>query len=60
MILPGCAIMVILVPAAKQGAVIDFVALGLVIGIMWFTRSVALASVVGLGVLFFTPEWLPI
>ena len=54
-LLPGCAIMAILVPAAIQGTAMDFIALGLVVGIMWFSGSVALASAVGLGVLFFAP-----
>lgn len=49
--LPGCAIIAILVPALRQGSLLDLVAMVSVVGIMWFTKSVVLATVVGLGLL---------
>ena len=49
--LPGCAIMAILVPAVRQGDVTDFVALLCVVGLMWKTDNVVIATVVGLIVL---------
>lgn len=49
--LPGCAIIAILVPALRDGTLLDLVALVSVVSIMWFTNSVVLATVVGLGLL---------
>lgn len=49
--LPGCALMAILAPAAWQADILEMVALGCVIIIMWVTDSVVLATTVGLGVL---------
>ena len=49
--LPGCAIMAILVPAARQGSVAEALALGSVLGIMWITDSVVLATLSGLAIL---------
>ncbi len=49
--LPGCALVAILAPAAWRGSVVELVALASVIALMWFTDSVVLASVVGVGIL---------
>ena len=49
--LPGCAIMAILTPAIRQGSSTDIVALLCVLGIMWKTDNVVLATVSGLAVL---------
>ncbi|MGI9316662.1 MAG: AzlD family protein [bacterium] len=57
-ILPGCAFMAILVPAVRQGSLFDALALAGVVGIMWKTDNVALASVAGLSVLIFGAELL--
>lgn len=55
-ILPGCAFMAILAPAVRQGSLSDLVALACVVGIMWKTDNVAVASAVGLVVLLFGEE----
>jgi uncharacterized membrane protein len=55
--LPGCAIMAILVPAARQGSLAEALALGCVLGIMWITDSVVLATISGLLILVF---WEPL
>lgn len=55
-ILPGCAFMAILAPAVRQGSLLDLVALACVVGIMWKTDNVAVASAVGLVVLLFGEE----
>jgi uncharacterized membrane protein len=49
--LPGCAFMAILVPAVRQGDLIEIAALSCVIGLMWKTNSVVLATTVGMTVL---------
>jgi uncharacterized membrane protein len=49
--LPGCAFMAILVPAVKQGNSIEIIALLCVIGLMWKTNSVVLATMTGMAVL---------
>ena len=49
--LPGCAIMAILTPAIRQGNSTEFIALICVLGIMWKTDNVVLATVTGLAVL---------
>lgn len=54
-ILPGCAFMAILVPAVLQGSLIDAIALAAVVGVMWKTDNVALASLLGLSVLMVGP-----
>lgn len=54
-ILPGCAFMAILVPAVRQGSMVDAIALAAVVGVMWKTDNVALASLIGLSVLLFGP-----
>jgi uncharacterized membrane protein len=55
-ILPGCAFMAILAPAVRQGSLLDLVALVCVVGIMWTTDNVAVASALGLVVLLFGEE----
>jgi uncharacterized membrane protein len=54
-ILPGCAFMAILVPAVRQGSLTDAIALAVVVGVMWKTDNVALASLLGLSVLIVVP-----
>lgn len=49
--LPGCAFMAILVPVVRQGSLIEICALLCVIGLMWKTNSVVLATTVGMAVL---------
>jgi uncharacterized membrane protein len=49
--LPGCAFMAILVPAVRQGNPIEIIALLCVIGLMWKTNSVVLATATGMAVL---------
>ena len=53
--LPGCAIMAILVPAVRQGDVVEFIALMVVIALMWITDSVVLATGAGIGILLLGP-----
>ncbi|MEE9447700.1 MAG: AzlD domain-containing protein [Arenicellales bacterium] len=55
--LPGCAFMAILAPAVRQGNPIEILAISCVIGLMWKTNSVVLATVVGMSVLLFLPNW---
>lgn len=50
--LPGCAIMAILLPAVRQGDLVDLLSLSCVLALMWKTDNVVLATVVGLAVLF--------
>ena len=45
--------MAILAPAVRQGSLVDAIALAAVVGVMWKTDNVALASVIGLSVLMF-------
>jgi uncharacterized membrane protein len=49
--LPGCAFMAILVPAVRQGNPIEIIALLCVMGLMWKTNSVVLATTTGMAVL---------
>ena len=56
-ILPGCAFMAILVPAVRLGSFFDVVALICVVAIMWRTNNVAIATLVGLVILLFGPEY---
>ena len=49
--LPGCAFMAILVPVVRQGSPIEIIALLCVIGLMWKSNSVVLATTVGMSVL---------
>lgn len=49
--LPGCAFMAILVPAVRQGNVTEIIAMLCVIGLMWKTDNVAIATLVGMAVL---------
>ena len=53
--LPGCALMAILVPAVRQGSLLEFCVLIVVLGLMWFTDNVVLATVAGMGLLMLTP-----
>ena len=49
--LPGCALMAILTPAAWRADLTELTALGCVVVIMWTTRSVVLASAMGIAIL---------
>jgi len=49
--LPGCAFMAILVPAVRQGNPSEILAMLCVIGLMWKTDNVVIATVVGMVVL---------
>lgn len=49
--LPGCAFMAILVPAVRQGNVAEIAAMACVVGLMWKTDNVVIATVVGMVVL---------
>lgn len=49
--LPGCAFMAILVPAVRQGNIAEIAAMACVVGIMWKTDNVVIATVVGVIVL---------
>jgi uncharacterized membrane protein len=51
--LPGCAMMAILVPAVRQGDIIDFMSLTVVLGMMWKTNNVVVSSVLGMAILLF-------
>ncbi len=49
--LPGCAFMAILVPAVRQGNIAEITAMICVVGLMWKTDNVVIATVVGMIVL---------
>ncbi len=49
--LPGCAFMAILVPAVRQGSIVEILAMLCVVGLMWKTDNVVIATVVGMLVL---------
>ena len=49
--LPGCAFMAILVPAVRQGSMVEVAAMACVVGLMWKTDNVVIATVVGVSVL---------
>lgn len=51
--LPGCAFMAILVPATRQGNLVEIAAMVCVILIMWRTHNVIAATSVGMAVLLF-------
>lgn len=55
--LPGCAMMAILVPAVRQGNLVDLASLIVVIGLMWKTDNVVAATVAGMGVLVMGHQW---
>ena len=49
--LPGCAFMALLVPAVRQGNIIEIIAMACVVGLMWKTDNVAIATITGMTVL---------
>lgn len=51
--LPGCAMVAILVPAIRQGTVIEIISLAFVLGLIWITNNVVIASLAGVLVLLF-------
>ena len=57
--LPGCALMAILAPAAWQADRVELAALACVVAIMWVTRSVVLASTLGLAILLLWDGQIP-
>ena len=58
--LPGCAFMAILVPAVRQGNLVEMIAMACVVGLMWKTDNVALASVIGMAVLLLGESVIPV
>ena len=56
--LPGCAFMAILVPAVRQGSISEIIAMACVVGLMWMTDNVVIATVVGMIVLIVGEGWL--
>ncbi|NKB78001.1 MAG: hypothetical protein GKR96_13440 [Gammaproteobacteria bacterium] len=50
-VLPGCAMMALIVPGAINGALFEIIALCLTSLTMWKTGSVAAATLLGLGIL---------
>ena len=49
--LPGCAFMALLVPAVRRGDLVELAAMICVVGIMWKTDNVVIASITGMSVL---------
>ncbi len=49
--LPGCAMMAILVPVVRQGNLVDFASLVIVLALMWKTDNVVIATVAGMLIL---------
>mgnify|MGYP003646559070 CR=1 FL=1 len=56
--LPGCAFMAILAPAVRQGSVTEIIAMLCVIGIMWRSNNVVLATGTGMAVLLLAAPYL--
>jgi len=59
--LPGCAFMAILAPAVRQGTTTEIIALLCVLGIMWKTNNVVVATITGMTLLVFGDsllEWM--
>lgn len=56
--LPGCAFMAILVPAVRQGNLSEIIAMACVVGLMWITDNVVIATVVGMLVLIVGESYL--
>jgi len=57
--LPGCAFMAILVPATRQGDLVEIIAMACVILIMWRFNNVVAATGLGMAVLLFAGPFLP-
>lgn len=47
-VLPGCAFMALLVPAIRQGNMVEIISIAIVFAIMWRTNNVAVATSCGL------------
>lgn len=58
--LPGCAFMAILVPAVRQGSLVEIAAMACVVGLMWKTDNVVIATVVGMAVLLFAESFISV
>ncbi len=56
--LPGCAFMAILAPAVRQGNLSEVIAMACVVGIMWATDNVVIATVLGMAVLIVGESWI--
>ncbi len=50
-VLPGCAMMALIVPGALGGSTYEVLALGVTSVTMWKTGSVAIATILGIGIL---------
>jgi uncharacterized membrane protein len=56
--LPGCAMMAILVPVVRQGTLVDFTSLVVVLALMWKTDNVVIATVAGMLILVLGSQYL--
>ncbi len=56
--LPGCAFMAILAPAVRQGSISEIVAMVCVVGIMWRSNNVVLATSTGMAIILFGAPYL--
>ena len=53
--LPGCAMMAIIAPAARNASPVELAGLVVVVALMWKTNNVAFATGAGLLILFLGP-----
>lgn len=51
-VLPGCAMMALIVPAVVHGSLVEFTALVFVIAIMWHKDNIIIATFGGIVILF--------
>ncbi|MFT5505210.1 MAG: putative membrane protein [Gammaproteobacteria bacterium] len=58
--LPGCAFMAILVPAVRQGSLIEVISLVVVVILMWKTDNVVIATFSGMLILLFGDSMIPV
>jgi len=56
----GCAFMAILIPAIRQGDLTDVISMACVIGVMWKTDNVAVATIIGVCVLLFLGDYIDV
>ena len=57
-VLPGCALMAVIVPSIRHGNVAELLAMLFVVALMWMTDNVALATSVGVAVLLFSQPYI--
>ena len=50
--LPGCAFMAILVPAVREGSLVEMVSMACLVLLMWYTNNVVLSTITGMAILF--------